>query len=195
MAATLAAANGKLLFRGKVADVQRRATEGFLRGKAVIDGIDDDRGARFELAFQNEYAVGWRDGRVVVTTPDLICVLDSVSGEAIGTESLRYGQRVSVIALPAPAILRTPERHRACRPARLRPRYRLRHRLRRTDRMRRIGIDVGGTNTDAVLIDGSHVLGAVKTATTADVLGGVRTALEQLAGTHRGRSRPPSRRW
>jgi len=26
-------------------------------------------------------------------TPDLICVMDSVSGEAIGTETLRYGQR------------------------------------------------------------------------------------------------------
>jgi DUF917 family protein len=107
VAATIATAHGKILFRGKVADVQRRTTEGFLRGKAVVDGIDDDRDARFELAFQNEYAVGWRDSRVVVTTPDLICLLDSVSGEAIGTESLRYGQRVSVIALPAPAILRT----------------------------------------------------------------------------------------
>ncbi len=46
--------------------------------------------------------------------------------------------------------------------------------------MKRIGIDVGGTNTDAVLIDGSNVVGAVKTATTADVLGGVRTALDLL---------------
>jgi N-methylhydantoinase A/oxoprolinase/acetone carboxylase beta subunit len=46
--------------------------------------------------------------------------------------------------------------------------------------MRRIGIDVGGTNTDAVLIDGSRVLAAVKTTTTADVLGGVRAALGQL---------------
>jgi N-methylhydantoinase A/oxoprolinase/acetone carboxylase beta subunit len=46
--------------------------------------------------------------------------------------------------------------------------------------MRRIGIDVGGTNTDAVLIDGSDVLAAVKTITTADVLTGVRTALRQL---------------
>jgi len=46
--------------------------------------------------------------------------------------------------------------------------------------MRRIGIDVGGTNTDAVLIDGNRVLVAVKTATTADVLGGVRTALSKL---------------
>ena len=108
VAATIAAAHGKLLFRGKIADVQRRATEGFLRGTARLDGLDEDRGARFEVAFQNEFAIGQRDGVMVVTTPDLICLLDSVSGEAIGTESLRYGQRVSVVALPAPAVLRTP---------------------------------------------------------------------------------------
>lgn len=109
VAATLAVANGKLIFRGKVSDVQRHATEGFLRGVARVDGIDGDRGAAFEVAFQNEFAIGWRDGTVVVTTPDLICLLDSESGEAIGTESLRYGQRVSVIALPASPVLRTPK--------------------------------------------------------------------------------------
>jgi DUF917 family protein len=109
VAATLDAMRGKLVFRGKIVDVQRRTTEGFLRGTARIAGLGDDHGAVFGVAFQNEYAVGWRDGRVVVTTPDLICALDSVSGEAIGTESLRYGQRVSIVALPAPAILRTPK--------------------------------------------------------------------------------------
>ena len=46
--------------------------------------------------------------------------------------------------------------------------------------MIRIGIDVGGTNTDAVLIDRQQVAGAVKTPTTADVTGGVRTALRKL---------------
>lgn len=108
VAATLEAGHGRMVFRGKIADVQRRTTEGFLRGTARVEGLDDDRGSRFDLAFQNEFAVGWRDGAVAVTTPDLIAVLDSVSGEAVGTESLRYGQRVSVIALPAPPILRTP---------------------------------------------------------------------------------------
>ncbi len=47
--------------------------------------------------------------------------------------------------------------------------------------MKRIGIDVGGTNTDAVLVEGGTVVGAVKTATTDDVTGGVRTALRDLA--------------
>lgn len=99
---------GVLLFRGKVADIARRATEGFLRGTTRLDGLDDWRGHGFEIAFQNEWAVGWLDGVPRVMTPDLICVLDTVSGEAIGSETLRYGQRVTVVALPAPPVFLTP---------------------------------------------------------------------------------------
>lgn len=44
----------------------------------------------------------------------------------------------------------------------------------------RIGIDVGGTHTDAVLLDGDQVVSAIKTLTTADVSGGVFNALEHL---------------
>ncbi len=43
--------------------------------------------------------------------------------------------------------------------------------------MIRIGIDVGGTNTDAVAMDGSRVLAGVKRATTEDVMSGVVAAL------------------
>ena len=46
--------------------------------------------------------------------------------------------------------------------------------------MRRIGIDVGGTNTDAVLVSEAGVLHALKTPTTADVTGGVLTALKKI---------------
>lgn len=46
--------------------------------------------------------------------------------------------------------------------------------------MQRIGIDVGGTNTDAVLMAGDKVLAGVKTPTTADVSAGITTALRQL---------------
>src|SRR3984885_14048410 len=109
IAAVLDEANGKLLFRGKVVDVARRTTEGFLRGTAVIDGLDEDRGARLELAFQNEWVVAWRDGTPIAMSPDLICVLDSVSGNAFGTETIRYGMRASVIALPAPPVFLTPK--------------------------------------------------------------------------------------
>ena len=46
--------------------------------------------------------------------------------------------------------------------------------------MRRIGIDVGGTNTDAVLLEGGRVVHAVKTPTTADVTGGIVSVLDLL---------------
>jgi len=105
IAAILDEGSGKLLFRGKVVDVARRTTEGYLRGRAVIDGLDEDRGSRLEIAFQNEWVIAWRDAAPVAMSPDLICVLDTVSGEALGTEAVRFGQRVSVVALPAPAIL------------------------------------------------------------------------------------------
>jgi N-methylhydantoinase A/oxoprolinase/acetone carboxylase beta subunit len=45
---------------------------------------------------------------------------------------------------------------------------------------RRVGIDVGGTNTDAVLVDGERVVHAVKTPTTSDVTSGIVTALREL---------------
>ena len=44
----------------------------------------------------------------------------------------------------------------------------------------RIGVDVGGTNTDAVLVDGRDVLAEAKTPTTADVTGGIVSALRTL---------------
>ncbi|MFG1643043.1 hydantoinase/oxoprolinase N-terminal domain-containing protein [Amycolatopsis sp. NPDC049252] len=44
----------------------------------------------------------------------------------------------------------------------------------------RIGIDVGGTNTDAVLLDGHQVLASVKTSTTADVTSGIVAAIDGL---------------
>jgi N-methylhydantoinase A/oxoprolinase/acetone carboxylase beta subunit len=46
--------------------------------------------------------------------------------------------------------------------------------------MIRIGIDVGGTNTDAVVMDGATVIAGVKAATTADVMTGVVNALEAV---------------
>jgi len=84
-------------------------TSGFLRGEVAIDGLDGDVGSRFMVDFQNEWLVGRRDGELVVTVPDLICVLDSESGNSIGTDAIRYGQRVTVVSLPPPAVLTGPE--------------------------------------------------------------------------------------
>ena len=46
---------------------------------------------------------------MLCTVPDLITLVSLDDGEAIGTESLRYGLRVAVLAMPAPKELKTPE--------------------------------------------------------------------------------------
>lgn len=46
--------------------------------------------------------------------------------------------------------------------------------------MSKIGIDVGGTNTDALVLDGQRVLAAVKTPTTADVTSGIAEVLSRV---------------
>jgi N-methylhydantoinase A/oxoprolinase/acetone carboxylase beta subunit len=44
----------------------------------------------------------------------------------------------------------------------------------------KIGIDVGGTNTDAVLVDGTNIVAGIKVATTSDVGSGIKAALAGL---------------
>jgi hypothetical protein len=105
VAALVEAERGKVLFRGKITDVMRRTTEGWLRGTIEIEGLDADQGSRMRIAFQNEFVVAWQDDQVRASVPDLICLIDSSSGEAIGTETVRYGQRVTIVALRAPPIL------------------------------------------------------------------------------------------
>jgi N-methylhydantoinase A/oxoprolinase/acetone carboxylase beta subunit len=48
----------------------------------------------------------------------------------------------------------------------------------------RIGIDVGGTNTDAVLMDGDRVVVGIKSSTTQDVTSGIVGALAELDRRH-----------
>jgi N-methylhydantoinase A/oxoprolinase/acetone carboxylase beta subunit len=48
--------------------------------------------------------------------------------------------------------------------------------------MIKVGIDVGGTNTDAVVMDDRRILHSCKTATTGDVMSGVMNALREVCG-------------
>ncbi len=97
------------LFTGKVTDVERRTTEGFAKGRATISSLDAGDDSTLDIRFQNENLIARRDGEVVAIVPDLICVADLESGEPITTEGLRYGQRVRVLGISTPAMMRTPE--------------------------------------------------------------------------------------
>jgi DUF917 family protein len=98
---------GRVIFAGKVVDVLRRTTAGFASGRATVAALDGD--AKLQLTFQNEHLVARVDGEVRGIVPDLICVLDVDTAEPITTEALRYGQRVKVMVVSTPEIMRTPE--------------------------------------------------------------------------------------
>jgi DUF917 family protein len=108
IAALLAVTGGEVLFRGKVADVQRRMTGGFARGHLVVAGLEADRGQTRRIDFQNENLIV-RDGdRPVAVVPDLITLVDLTTAEPVTTEVVRYGLRVAVLGIPAPALLKVP---------------------------------------------------------------------------------------
>ena len=92
-----------LIFEGKVTDVERRITGRWSMGQARIEG---PRGV-LELAIQNEHLVARINGRTAAIVPDILAVLDEDTAQAITAESIRYGQRVRVLATSVPPIMRT----------------------------------------------------------------------------------------
>ncbi|MBM7520437.1 hydantoinase/oxoprolinase N-terminal domain-containing protein [Nocardioides nitrophenolicus] len=57
------------------------------------------------------------------------------------------------------------------------------------DRVLRLGIDVGGTNTDAVLLSGDTVVATAKEASTADVTSGIARAVGAVVAARPGLAR------
>jgi DUF917 family protein len=94
------------VFHGKITALSRDTTRGWVFGRCEIES--PDRQSHAVVEFQNENLVIEIDGAVAVIVPDLITIVDFETARAIPTESLRFGQRVAVIACCAPAQLRTP---------------------------------------------------------------------------------------
>lgn len=127
VARQLDACAGKLLYSGKIVDVHRYIGGGYTMGAVVLAPLGEgEREALYNnsrqqaetdrhmvIPFQNEYlyaaysdAAGSEASReVVCTVPDLVSILGQ-DGEAIGSQDLRYGLRVNVIALPAHPLWR-----------------------------------------------------------------------------------------
>ena len=108
VAAVQQAAAATRLFTGKVADVERRTEGGFARGSVTLDGLASNRGSRLKVHFQNEFLIAYKDDTPLITTPDLITMLDSETGSPVTTEALRYGLRLQVLAMPCHPQWRTP---------------------------------------------------------------------------------------
>ncbi|KKY24432.1 putative n-methylhydantoinase a acetone beta subunit [Phaeomoniella chlamydospora] len=112
--------SGRILYTGKIVSVHRYiSTGGYTEGRVRLKPISSDEQEYGEssisekrdmvLPFQNEYIYaelvdpdekeGTR-GKILCTVPDLISLIGT-DGYALGTQDLRYGVRVSVVAFVA----------------------------------------------------------------------------------------------
>jgi hypothetical protein len=103
---------GFCVFKGKIVDIKREfggeATKGFTLGEVIMEGIDDYKGSRAELDFQNEWLNLKINGKIRCMPPDLIAILDSETGEPIRTDVVKYGYRGTIVLIPAHPRMRTP---------------------------------------------------------------------------------------
>ncbi len=93
-------ADAHVVFTGTVTDLIRNTTDGWARAVATLEHLEDPT-RLMTIQIQNENLIAFEGDRAVVTVPDLISMIDIETATPMTTESLRYGQRVHVLALPA----------------------------------------------------------------------------------------------
>jgi DUF917 family protein len=101
--------DGRVLFGGKVVDVDRRFERGYNFGRLRIAGLGPWEGGTALIDLQNEFLICRVEDEVLAIVPDLITLVDTERGNPITTEVVRYGLRVTVIGIPAPSQLTTEQ--------------------------------------------------------------------------------------
>ena len=101
--ATTSYAVARVIFDGKIVDVDRRTSEGFTLGSVAIENPN----GRCTIEFQNENLIARADGESLAIVPDIISILDAETALPITNETLRFGQRVKVMAVGVPPIMRS----------------------------------------------------------------------------------------
>jgi DUF917 family protein len=121
--------SAKILFKGKIVGVERTLRMGHVYGEVIIEATnvtsteESIQKERIKIPFKNENILALREeedgsetvgltpfsgksaltyiSKVLASVPDLICVIDAQSGEAIGTPEYRYGLLVIVLGIVA----------------------------------------------------------------------------------------------
>ncbi|KAH7305500.1 hypothetical protein B0I35DRAFT_400173 [Stachybotrys elegans] len=104
--------SARVLFKGKIVGVERTLRMGHAYGEVIIESSADGDEApgtakeRLIIPFKNENIYAKKvgvDGKeeIIAIVPDLVCVIDSQNGEALGTQEYRYGLPVVVLGITA----------------------------------------------------------------------------------------------
>lgn len=179
---------------GIITDIDYRLIDGFLKGKFAIH---NDEGDEYVVIFQNEYLGVLLNGSSIAVTPDIISLLDADTLHPITSESLSYGSRVILVSMKGPDLWYSEKGLQLVGPKVFDlnrdnlwygekdlqlaepkifdlPRDNvLKHYI--------LGVDIGSTNTDAVLVDENNkIVASHKSLTTKPVFQGFKEAIERV---------------
>ncbi|MBW1713566.1 MAG: DUF917 domain-containing protein [Deltaproteobacteria bacterium] len=107
--AALEASGARLLFQGSVVDRDWEDRDGYMFGNTYLRGANDFQGQEMRIWFKNENHVTWLNNKPHVTSPDLIVVLEAVTGRPLTNTVIAKGMSVSVLGLAAAPGLRAPQ--------------------------------------------------------------------------------------
>ncbi|MBN1329202.1 MAG: DUF917 domain-containing protein [Candidatus Heimdallarchaeota archaeon] len=88
--------NGQILFSGVVQSFTARDEGGFVIGNLILE---NNHNQVFKIWFKNEYLVTWLNNQPFVTAPDLICVVDTYTGEGLTPWSDDFSINRSVVVI------------------------------------------------------------------------------------------------
>ena len=95
-------ASGFVAFKGIVTAYNFETKDGFTLGQVCLSGTTTYKDQELVIDVKNENMLARLNANIFATIPDLICCIDSESGEPITNPNYSDGMAVTVIILPAP---------------------------------------------------------------------------------------------
>lgn len=95
--------DGRLLFQGTVTEynTEWKIKDGFTVGSVGICGTEEFKDSNFKVWYKNENMIAWKDGKVVLTCPDLICIVDTKTGYPITNPNCNKENKITVLGFKA----------------------------------------------------------------------------------------------
>ena len=99
---------GWIICKGPVTGKHVEDKDDYYWATHEITGKGDYVGTDLKIWLKNENHMCWKNGKVLVTSPDMIQIIDSKTGQPYTNNVIEIGMEVSVIAMRARDIFRTP---------------------------------------------------------------------------------------
>ena len=97
---------GRFLFRGRTSKITASDEEGYYTGFYHLEGEEDFKGDTLKIFFKNENHIAWKNGKYLVSSPDLICCINPETIRPMRNEQIQTGAPLEVYAFPCHELLR-----------------------------------------------------------------------------------------